>query len=127
MSFSPFFTTVSKSFDDIFVVDKRGNTVFFPWGTKKQGYLIKDIRIIPKVKSFYYLSFLISLAIPLAMAPRLNNFWMSAGVICVCLGGWFFAYYLYTVKITKPLRIFRKSYKEIVLEKLEPDELEDSN
>ncbi len=126
MPFNPFFSIVHKSFDHIFIVDKRGKMIFFPWGAKKQGYLIKDISIVPKVKNFYYFSFSISVVVLLITTPKLNNFWAFIGLMFICLGGWYFAYYLYTAKITKSLSTTKESYKEIILEKLESDESEES-
>ncbi len=126
MSFNPFFSIIRESFDHIFIVDKRGKMVFFPWGAKKQGYLIKDVSIVSKVKKFYYLSFSTSAVALLITTPKLNNFWAFIGLMFICLGGWYFAYYLYTAKITKSLSAIKESYKEIILEKLEPDESEES-
>jgi hypothetical protein len=37
----------------MFVVDKRGKLVFFPWGGQKQGYFIKSKSLVAKVKKFH--------------------------------------------------------------------------
>jgi hypothetical protein len=125
MRFNSFLSMVRESFDHIFIIDKRGKMVFFPWGAKKQGYLIKDVSIKSKIKNFYYTSFSISLVVLLVTTSKINTFWAFVGLMIICLGGWYFVYYLYTAKITKSLSIVKESYKEIILEKLEPDDVEE--
>ena len=49
-------------FDRMFIVDKQGKTIFFPWGDNKQGYMLKSKSLISKVRKFYTFSFIVALA-----------------------------------------------------------------
>ena len=114
--------------DRMFVVDKRGKTVFFPWGDNKPGYLLKSKSVGAKVKRFYKSSFFICLVVFLIAATLFHsNVWGIIGSIVVSFGGWYLAYYLYVSRIVSSLPVAKASYSEIILEKLEPEDEEASS
>lgn len=125
MKNTPLLSILADSFDRMFVVDKSGKMVFFPWGGKKQGYLIKSKSIVAKAKKFYTSSFLVCFVVLIIAMSIFNSFWGIVGSMLFCFGGWYFVYYVYTSKIVKSLPVAKASYKDIVLEKLEPDEAEE--
>jgi hypothetical protein len=113
-------------FDGMFVSDKHGKVIFFPWGSQKQGYLLKNKGLSTKIKEFYFLSlfvYFITLGITISM---FYDFWSIVGLFVTCSVGWFIVYYFYIANITKSLSVAQASYKEIVLEKLEIDASEES-
>ncbi len=126
MKNTPLKAIIDDSLDRMFVVDKRGKMVFFPWGGNKQGYLLKSKSLVTKTKKFYKSSFSVCLVIFIIAATILrNNFWGIIGSMFVCFGGWYFVYYLYISKLVKSLPVAKASYKDIMLEKLEPEDAEE--
>ncbi len=125
MKNTPLLSLLADAFDQMFVVDKRGQIVFFPWGEKKQGYLIKNKRVASKVRIFLVASFLICVVTVIIGMSLFHDFWGIIGSMLVCFGGWYLAYYLYTSKIVKSLPVSKAGYTDIVLEKIEPDEMEE--
>lgn len=128
MKNNPLFSIATESLDRIFIVDKQGKTIFFPWGGKKQGYYIKNKNIAAKVKKLYRTSFyacFILLIIALSFFGK--NFWGIIGSMVICFGSWYFAYFLYVSKIVKSLPPVKGSYKKLILEKLETEDLEDED
>ena len=111
----------------MFIFDKHGKMVFFPWGGKKQGYFIKDKSIATKVKKFFSSSLSFSVAALIIAMSIFNTFWAVIGSMFICLGGWCLIYYLYIARITKSLPIAQASYKEVILEKIESDVSEEEN
>lgn len=120
---NPLSSIIADSSDRLFVTDKSGKTVFFPWGSDKQGYYIKNKNLVAKVKKFYKTSFLICfvlLIISLSFFDR--GFWGIVSSMIICVGGWCCAYFLYISRIIKPLQPAKASYKELVLAKYETDD-----
>jgi hypothetical protein len=125
MKNTPLLSLLADAFDQMFVVDKHGQIVFFPWGEKKQGYLVKNRTVAAKVKKFLVSSFLICLAAVILGMSLFHDFWGIIGSMLACFAGWYLAYYLYTSKIVKSLPVSKVSYTDIVLEKIEPDDMEE--
>jgi hypothetical protein len=119
---NPLFSIIAESSDHLFVTDKSGRSVFFPWGSGKQGYYVKNRNLIAKVKKFYKISFYICfILLIIALSFFEKSFW---GIICsivICFGGWYLAYFLYISIIVKSLQPAKASYKEIILAKLEAE------
>lgn len=116
---------LTESSDRMFVADKSGKIVFFPWGSKKQGYYIKNRNLAGKVKKFYKTSFFICfviLAISLSFFDK--NFWGIAGSMFVCFGGWYLAYFLYVSRVVKSLQPAKANYIELILAKYESNDSE---
>lgn len=127
MKNTPLQSIIDDSLNRRFVVDKRGKVIFFPWGGNKQGYYLKSRSLVERINRFYRASFFICLVIFLIAASLLHNFWGIIGLMFVCFGGWYFVYYRYTSEIVKSLPAAQASYKDIVLEKLQPDDKEESS
>jgi hypothetical protein len=117
---------LDETLDRMFVVDKRGKMVFFPWGDHKQGYMLKRKSLVAETKRFYKSSFFVCFVIFLIAASIFHdNFWRIIGSMVGCFGGWYLVYYLYVSKIVKSLPVAKASYKDIVLEKLEPEDADE--
>jgi hypothetical protein len=103
----------------MFVVDKHGKMVFFPWGSKQQGYYLKHKYRVEKVKKFYRSSFFTCLTIGLIVGSLFQNALGTIGSVLLSFGAWYLVYYLYASRIVRTLPIAKSSHTEIVLEKLE--------
>ena len=110
----------------MFVSDKRGKRMFFPWGDRKSGYLIKSKNFEEKFRTYYKRSFFVCLALFVIGASIFQGFWGIAGSLVVCFGGLYFVQQFYLSKIVKSLPIATVRYKEVVLEQYEPDDAEES-
>ncbi|MBV6394349.1 MAG: hypothetical protein KPEEDBHJ_03603 [Anaerolineales bacterium] len=123
---NPFFSIIAESSDHLFVNDKSGKTVFFPWGSaSKQGYYVKNKKLIAKAKKFYKISFYACFALLIiSLSIFEKSFWGTVGSMIVCFGGWYLAYFLYISIIVKSLQPAKASYKEIILSKYESEESE---
>jgi len=124
MKHNPLPSLIAESFDNMFVVDKRGRMIFFPWGSNKPGYFIKSKSAVEKAKKFYRSSFFICFVALGITISFFHTFWAIICSMVIFLSGWYVTYYLYTSKVTKRLLPAQTSYKDIVLEKLEPEEVE---
>jgi hypothetical protein len=125
MKNNPLSSIITDSSDRLFVTDKSGKIVFFPWGSNKQGYYIKNRNLAAKVKKFYKTSFFVSfvlLIIPLSFFDK--NYWGIVGSMVVCFGGWYLAYFLYVSRVVKSLQPAKANYTELVLAKYESDDTE---
>ena len=111
----------------MFVYDKRGKLLFFPWGDNKPGYFIKSKSLEASIKKFYRSSFFVCIAMFLIGISIFQNFWGFLGSLIVCFGGLYFVHRLYISRVVKSLPIAKVSYKDVVLEKLEPDDAEESD
>jgi len=127
MNHNPLLSLIAESFDHMFVIDKRGKMIFFPWGSNKPGYFIKSKSAVAKAKKFYRISFFISFVALGITISFFHDFWVILGSMVFFLGGWYLVYFLYTSNITKHLLPAKISYKDVVLEKLEPEEVEEKN
>ena len=126
MKNTPLQYIIDESLDRMFVVDKRGKMVFFPWGDNKQGYLVKSKTLVTNIKKFYKSSFFVCLVVFLISGSIFhNNFWGIIGSMFVCFGGWQLVYNIHISKLVKSLPVAKASYKDIVLEKLEPEDVEE--
>lgn len=110
----------------MFVHDKRGKLLFFPWGDSKPGYFIKSKTLVVRIKKFYKTSFFVCIVMFLIGISIFQNFWGFLGSLVVCFGGLYLVHRLYISRIVKSLPIAKVSYKDVVLEKLEPSEAEES-
>lgn len=127
MKNTPLQSMIDDWFDRMFVVDKRGKTVFFPWADNKQGYVLRSNSLVAKVKTFYKSSFFICLVVFILGASLFqSNFWGILGSLIISFGGWYLAYYLYVSRIVKSLPVAKANYSEIILEILEPEDGEES-
>lgn len=125
MKNNPLFSIVADSADRLFVIDKSRKTVFFPWGSGKQGYYVKNRNLVAKVKKFYKTSYYICLVLLIIAVSFFDkNFWGIVGSMVVCFGSWYFAYFLYVSRIVKSLQPAKVNYTELVLAKYESDESE---
>ncbi len=125
MNRNPLLSLIAESFDNMFVIDKHGKMILFPWGSNKQGYFIKSKSTIAKAKKFYRWSFFVCfIALGIAIS-FFHDFWAIISSMVILLGGWYFLYYLYTSRITKHLLPAKTSYKDIILEKLESEEVKE--
>ena len=116
---NPFLLMIDNLVDQMFVTDKNGKAVFFPWGTKKHGYYIKET-IAPSTKKFIKASFLVCfILIIIALPFWKGNFWGNVGSMVICLGGWYFVFYLYVSRIVKSLPPTKANYTELILENYE--------
>jgi hypothetical protein len=126
MMHNPLHYLFAESFESMFVIDKRGKTVFFPWGSSKSGYFVQNKRVEEKIKRFYRSSFFTCFFALGVSISIFHNFWAILGSMVIFLGGWYLAYYLYTSRLIIGLLPAKSSYKDIVLEKLEPEEVEEA-
>lgn len=125
MKNNPLSSIIADSSDRLFVTDKSGKTVFFPWGSNKQGYYIKNRNLARRVKKFYKTSFFVCfvlLVTPLSFFDK--NFGGIIGSMVVCFGCWYLAYFLYVSRIVKSLQPAKANYKELILAKYESDDSE---
>ncbi len=114
---SSFFSEVS---DRLFVTDKDARTVFFPWGSNKQGYLIENDNLVAKTKKHYQNTFFISLSLWILGVPFINKFWIFVTWLAIYYGGW----YLYISSIVKSLQPAKSNYSELILATYELDDSE---
>ncbi len=125
MKNNPLFSILTESSDRMFVTAKSGKTTFFPWGSKKQGYYIKNKNLVAKVKKFYKTSFFVCFVLLIIFLSFFDkNFWGIVGSMVVCFGGWYFAYFLYVSRIVKSLQPAKANYTELILAKYESDDSE---
>jgi hypothetical protein len=125
MKNNPLFSIVSESADRLFVTNKSGKTVFFPWGSGKQGYYIKKT-LAAKTKNFYKTSSLVCFVLLIiALSFFAKNFWGIVGPMVICFGGWYLAYFIYVSRIVKSLQPAKASYKELVLANFESEDSEE--
>jgi len=61
MKNTPLKAVIDDALDRMFVLDRRGKMVFFPWGGNKQGYLLESKSLMAKTKKFYKSSFFVCL------------------------------------------------------------------
>ncbi len=128
MKNNPLFSIIAESLDRMFIVDKQGKTIFFPWGGKRQGYYIKNKNVATKIKKLYRVSFYACFVLLIiALSFWGEFFWGIIGSMVICFGGWYFAYFLYVSKIVKSLPPVKASYKELILAKFETEDLDDKD
>jgi hypothetical protein len=122
------FSIIAESSDRMFVTEKSGKTVFFPWGTGKQGYYVKKRHFVTKVKEFNKMSsFICIFLLAIALAYFDGNVWGIVGSMVVCFGGWSLVYRLYVSRVVKSLQPAKASYAEIVFAKKEKADSEDDD
>jgi hypothetical protein len=119
MKNTPFKSILDESFDHMFVVDKDGKMVFFPWGSKHQGYYLKRKYVAEKVKRFYRSSFFTCVAIGFIAGSIFQNGLATMASMLLSFGVWYLVYYLYASRIVRTLPVAKSSHTDIVLEKLE--------
>lgn len=126
MKNTPLQFVIEEVFDRMFVVDKRGVTVFFPWGDTSQGYLLKSKSLVAKVKKFYISSFFICVVVFVIAASIFHSyFWAIVGSVVISFGCWYLVYFLYVSSFVGSLPVAKASYSEIALEKLESENEEE--
>ncbi|SRR6266540_3669338 len=127
MKNTPLQSILEDSLGHMFVSDKSGKRMFFPWGDKKPGYLIKSKNLEVKIRTYYKRSFFVCLALFVIGASIFQGFWGIIGSLFVCFGGLYFVQQFYLSRIVKSLPIAKAKYKDVVLEKYEPDDTEESD
>jgi len=127
MKTTPLQSITEDSLGRMFVYDKQGKLLFFPWGEKKPGYFIKSKSLATRIKKFYKSSFFVCIAMFLIGISIFRDFWGFAGSLIVCFGGLYFVHRLYISRVVTSLPIAKVSYKDVILEKLEPDDAEESD
>jgi hypothetical protein len=127
MRLSPLTPIIEKSLEMMFVVDKHGDTLFFPWGSRHKGYVLNDLALQEKISKFYSVSFTIYLfTMCLLFAIFFRSGWFI-GIIFIWAACFLFIYSLYINRITKSLSSANASYVDILLDKIVPDEEEAEN
>lgn len=127
MKKTPLQSINEDSLNRMFVYDKRGELLFFPWGDNQPGYFIKSKSLEARIRKFYKSSFFVCIAMFLIGISIFHDFWGFVGSLIVCFGGLYFVHRFYISRVVKSLPIAKVSYKDIVLEKLEPDDAEESD
>jgi hypothetical protein len=128
MNNNPLFLIVDDSFDRMFLTDKSGKTVFFPWGIRKQGYYIKNRNFVVKAKKFYKTSFSISfILLGIALSFLGKSFWGVVSSMIIWSGGWYLSYFFYVSRIVKSLQPAKVSYNELIHAKYESDDSENQD
>ena len=126
MKNTPLQSIMKDSLDRMFVYDKSGKLLFFPWGDNKPGYFIKSKSLEARIKKFYKTSFFVCIVMFLIGIAIFQDFWGFLGSLVVCFGSLYLVHRLYISRVVKLLPIAKVSYKDVVLEKLEPDDVEES-
>lgn len=120
---NPFLLMIDNLASQMFITDKSGKVVFFPWGAKKEGYYINKT-IEPSIKKFIKASFLVCFILIIISLP----FWKDnllgiVGTMAICFGGWYFVFYLFVSRIVKSLQPTKANYTELIFERYETEEL----
>jgi len=118
----PLQSIMEDSLARMFVYDKRGKLLFFPFGDHKPGYFIKSKSLEARLKKFYKSSFIVCIVMFLIGIAIFRDFWGFLGSLIVCFGGLYFVHRFYISRVAKSLPIAKVSYKDVILEKLEPEE-----
>jgi hypothetical protein len=107
-----------EMFSSMFVLDKHGKLLFFPWGSSKKGYILENKEKSIQIKKFYSLLFLVSTPTLLIISSSVHDFWSLIGLLLVYLLGLLITYYLYTANAIKSLAVTELTYKDAVLENI---------
>jgi hypothetical protein len=105
----------------MFIVDKHGRIIFFPWGIRGKGYILKNVAMKEKTANFYtscVIAYLLGIGF---LAGRFQNFLGIIGLLLISGSILLLTWYVYSWNITRYLSITRASYKEIVLDKVTSD------
>ena len=87
MHHSPILSLLAESFDHLFIIDKRGEMIFFPWDSNKQGYFIRSKSTVAKAKKFYSASFSICFILLGIAIAFFHDFWAIISSMIFFLGG----------------------------------------
>jgi hypothetical protein len=118
----PLFEISDWSTDLMFCEDKHGNTLFFPWGERHKGFILSDRTLKKKAARFFRWSMiLLFLFMMVSTHIALKEPWSSLVGIVYWACSWFLAWFLYAHWVTRDLMPASKSYREIILEKLDPE------
>jgi hypothetical protein len=106
------------------IIDKRGQTVFFPWLIRGKGYVVPepetkrrlDILLSSSIWMFILLGILV------LFLPSFS-FFAYIGVLII----WLVLYFLFVEAITKSLPAYPLSYKELILDNISSSADETSN
>ena len=104
-----------------FVTDKHGQIIFFPWGRRSKGYILKNKKSKSRIESFYTGLFLFYLIVTIYFSYQTESLVSIAIYIFIWLPTYLLIWYLYARNITKALLAAEGSYKDIVLEKITSD------
>jgi hypothetical protein len=111
----------------MFVVDRDKNTIFFPWGKDRKGYFFTDPVIKKRFSRFFVvLSALVLFNILFLVSVLHSLIWFVGGPF-MCCAFWLLIYNIYVSHITKSLPPSPKSYKDIILDKIAPDDEDEEN
>lgn len=110
-------SAIRDNAEDKFITDKNGTTYFFPWGPRKTGYVLTNIKIREKYLNFYlrtYPIFLIAIAISLFYSLFTNSFFFV--IVCPPLIYviWLLVHRQYTRQFVRALPITKHKYDDLV-------------
>jgi hypothetical protein len=128
--FNPFsLSTTRQAAETAFITDKHGTMFFFPWGKRKNGYIITNREIYDQFVRFYSITLLIAqivFALCLALADYFKIFEIILIGSPVCFFSWWFIYRSYAKKIVENLPVANQQYEDIVLENWIPNQDENA-
>ena len=106
------------------IIDKHGQTVFFPWLIRGKGYVVPDPDAKRKLNLFLSSStwMFILLGILVLFLPSFS-FLAFIGILIV----WLILYFLFVKAITKNLSVYPLDYKELILDNISSSVDESSN
>jgi hypothetical protein len=117
----------------VFLIDKRGQTVFFPWRKGGKGYIVPDVetrrRLNVLLSGFNWISIILGFLVIISPSFLLS----IQGGNLLCIGtfigvpvNWLVLYFLIVEAITKRLSVYPLSYKDIILDNISSDDEDDS-
>jgi hypothetical protein len=106
----------------MFVVDKHGGTIFFPWGPRKNGYVLDNPNMPQKFAKFYLASYTVYIISTILSILAAGSVVGMFGAVLICSALWILVNRLYTNRFVKSLPAAKSSYADLILEKITPDE-----
>ena len=122
MNLNPFSPVIKKSLESVFISDNHGNTIFFPWGARRKGYILNDQDLQKKFSKFYSVSFTIYFIVLILLIALFHNSAPTIVVIFAWSACFLIVYRLYTNRITESLPLANSSFADIFLDKIGPNE-----
>jgi hypothetical protein len=123
MANNPMNSMFEEQLEKLFITDKRGSMLFFPYTSRKKGYYLDD----PGTQDKFIKLFSNLMWVYLAVVSILSVLFRRPGLMFIFFLAYPLAYLLiyriYVSMITRSLERTTKSYSEIILEKLESEAL----
>jgi hypothetical protein len=88
---------------------------------------MKSKSLEAKIRRFYTSSLLVCIVMFVLGTSIFRDVWGFLGSLIICFGGLYFVQQFYISSTVKSLPIAERGYKEVLLEKYEPDDVEESN